>query len=338
MSTKLEIGILEALRRDVLWDLRRDRAINFMDEQHPHFGATTVVAFDQLASLVENEPQTVIDLIRAPLSTENLTPLLMVSGTHGKQLRQDIEFIAALWESPCLFALPAYLLSGRRLSLQNLDDPKAVYRYFRAFGITPRSRRNMRDIRTARSHKFTARDNRLIFYTDNKEEMEIDTNSITQLAANLADLWFWYYRFLLGHTFFIPKFGFLFAYTVIEKMKRDHASLEAYIEMLKTGLLPTSVFDLKKPRTLLGRVSMVYDRFRRLWLRNDWFTEFLSENQSVIIPRLKFHAKAVAEEIRRVSNELSNLNDKDNFRLIASYSELFGNNAEDFFYRLMKKP
>src|SRR5438094_3285721 len=324
---KLKNLVLRLLEQKHLWVPHKAEAINFLDEEFKKYTQPSQTAFDELASLVETDPQLIIDCFREALSMETFTTFATLVRPGEKKLRSEIDFIAVFWEVSCLFAFPAYLLSRRRIPLQSLGETKAVLKHFGGFGIASKDIENMRRIRNAKSHKFTIRNGRLVGKTDNSP-IAIDRTEIAMLSDKLGDLFQWYFRFVLGQTFCIPKFGLLLIYTICEKASRDIDDLNAYIEELQTEFLPQGALERNRKQGWKDRLRKVGQKIKVKipipLLQKDQVSEFLLEHRGLLIEKAKDHAKDVASELRNLSDQLTNPKDKEMFLWLSKYVIAFG--------------
>ncbi len=183
----------------------------------------------------------------------------------------------------------------------------------------------MRQIRNAKSHKFTIRGGRLISKTDNNP---IDRTEIEMLAQKLRNLFEWYFRFVLGQTVCIPKFGFLVLYTICEKIYKDVDDLSAWIKGLQVDFLPQEALDLNREERWKERIVRVWQKIEAKLSSGlspqEQVREFLSEHRDLLIQKTKEHSKDVASELRKVANQLTNAKDKENFLCLSNYLILFG--------------
>jgi len=327
LFTKLETFLLQLVEGEHLWMPRKKAAIDFLSEEHSKFSQISANVFDHLVSLVDTDPQLVIDFAREALSSENFTTFASLAKADTKKLRDEIDFIAVFWELSSVFKLAAYLLSRKSVRLSGLGDTKAILKYFRPFGILRTDIDQMRQIRNARYHRFTIRKGKLITNSETSPK-EIDKTEIAALSEKLENLCSWYFRFVLGAALCIPKFGFLLIYTIFESANRDVDALRSYIEELETDLLPRSALHPTKRAPWNDRFR---DAWRKLRFKNplglfkkDPLAEFFSEHRQLLTEKAKEHSKDVASELCHISDQLVNPKDKEMLVWLSKYAITFG--------------
>ncbi len=103
-----EALVLRLLEEEHLWTPQKTVGINFLDEQFKKYTQVSQDAFDELASLVEADPQLIIDHFREAVTTETFTTFATLARPGEKKLRAEIDCLLGTFVSirfSCLSSL-----------------------------------------------------------------------------------------------------------------------------------------------------------------------------------------------------------------------------------------
>ena len=321
-----EQAFLNFLNKNKLLKPQKRKTLSFLDKKFGDFAKITEITFDELNNLTNQDPQAVIDVIRETFTSEILT---IVAVTQGEKINKKetitdkMRTIALIWEISSIFKLAAFLIAKRKPNLNKLTEKTAIFKYLKAFGLNKAENNKIRLIRNAKNHKFSVTAGKLV-YTDGSNLVEITTTDISIICNKLERLSLWWRTFLLIQLLYNPKFGILMLYSIIDKLLKTKFNLADYVEGLKE-FIPECLIKpevnisfkdkaRKKAKRLKKRIKF---KFNRLFKQNKE-QKFIMNNAKFIFDRLSHHAKDISKEIKLISNNLSDNNDKQNFNKIST--------------------
>ncbi|MBD3342592.1 MAG: hypothetical protein GF353_26060 [Candidatus Lokiarchaeota archaeon] len=325
---------------------RKNNSLDSMKKSFNEFSSITCKVFDELCAVSDRDPQLIIDVIRDTFSSEIFTTTITNIKKEVETITDKMNTIAMTWEISSFFKLPAYLLSGCRAPIRNLSEHSSIFKHLKPFGFSSNDIDNIRLIRNAKNHKFTISKGCLIF-DDNGASIQIECSEIERIYDNLEKMSSWWLTFIVNGILYIPKFGILFCYTILEKMLKNKRRIKNYVDGL-SDFVPESIINPKVKLSLTERIKKQYrilkKKFRRTKhniLYKDHYKLFFFTHGNYIFKRLAFHLEYISNEMEKISNSLTDDNDKLNFKKISSWfkdnSEPLSNISDEELYSLLEK-
>ncbi|HEY0087583.1 MAG TPA: hypothetical protein VGB37_02000 [Candidatus Lokiarchaeia archaeon] len=240
---------------------RKFNSLKTMNNIFPEFSFVNEMAFNELLKLSDQNPQKLIDLIRFSFSAEIFSTCITNVKRNLETVTDKMNSIALTWEIASFFKLPAFLLSNCRAPIENLNEASSIFKYFKSSGLLSCKIDEIRLIRNANSHKFSISKGYLI-YNDGGCEVKITTAQIDIIYVQLYNLSSWWPTFVLYQLLYIPKFGIIFIYSIIDKILKNKEKIKDYVDGLKE-FVPNSILNPIVKLSLKDRIKKTVRVFKR---------------------------------------------------------------------------
>jgi hypothetical protein len=303
--------ILDYLKLENILVNRSDTVLNKMEKHFAELREQSSDFVRELILLVEDNPQTIIDLTTRFLhNRENLSKLIETSYSERKRMEKKdkslpdkLKSIADIYELSGVFTLAAVLLNKGNLKPSNLKNSKSVLSHLKLLDLNSKDIQNIRLIRNASSHKYTF-ENKQIVWEDNYISFAI----IDDLSKKLDNVLSWYFTIIIYSLIFIPKFGILTLLCIITEMDKNNDDWQEYVNSLN--------FFYNEILTEI-RIAKENSQKKKIKekqtspIENKKAYIFLMENFSIIFERLNWHLNSIADLFSQITQSIDSIEEKE---------------------------
>lgn len=305
---------------------RKNSVLKNMDKSFGELREQSSNFVDELVSLTENNPQTIINVTRNFLNKrENLSKLFEVSYSEKnsaekseRRLPEKMKSITNTFELSGLFTLSAILLSEGKLNLSNLKNSQSVLFHLKSVGLNPKDTNNMRLIRNAASHKYTFEDEQIVC-----EKTRVSFKTIDELGPKLAQLMSWNLTLIFYSLFLVPKFGILAALSIYVHIKNNDGDWMQYMnglrvfycDLIKEAKIANEKAEQNNAETAGPEECIESSKI------------FIMQNLQTISERSNYHLNSIADTFSQLSDQIDS-DEKETCQKIETWLRKGGNFME----------
>lgn len=339
--------ILDFLNRDSFQSIKKSQFLKVMDKPYASYRKFSSKVFDGLQTLVDDNPQMVLDLTNEFLnSKESLTKLIDVNykargekPENQKSYPEKMTAIAGLYEISSLFSLTMYILSDRRLNIHQLNnlEPRTFLKHLKTLGLKNRDIEDIRIIRNAASHTFTFDDQAILFNNE-----QVTFSRIDDLHTQLNDLMNWNASICIYSFFLIPKFLTLVCLSIYMQYVEHRAG---WLEYKKGLYIMYDEFaeharkkeERQKSQKNLPAQPVVKGTHKKESSRSS-STRFVLDNYDVIFGRLSYHANSIADMLHELHDKIDKQDEREAITKVESWIRKQGDGLNNVVERIKNNP
>lgn len=223
---------IQQLKKFNFLGIYKERSLKHLFDITPETEVVHETLIDNLAWLVEEQPQEIINYVRNTIrDTSTITKILTSLPLKKNDLKSKMKIIEILWETSSQFKFLAFILSKGKNKTENFTKPEQIYKYFKMLGLTSQQVQEMRIIRNMSCHKFHLDGQFLVQEYEGKLE-RIEIEKIEPIFDKVYSISILNINFLLSQLLFMPVFGALALYAVITDAKNNMKEIGEYFNSI----------------------------------------------------------------------------------------------------------
>jgi len=257
-------------------EFSKSRRIDFIDfivspkKENSHI-KNSIKIFDEIEKMINENPQELVGLSKNVIyHNQNLTKLfsfLFSQKGNKESLNQElgysnkIESISVFWEVSRLLKFPAYLLSGRRVRIENIKEREKIFSHFKFLGIDKKDIDLIRRIRNAHYHPFTFRNGFLI---NDKGEEVCTFQTIDNILKKISVVLEWWLFTFASTIYYNPSFAIYGYYALRNELGQNE---DLYFQYLETFQEYLPIFQTDKSEKKLNKDELP---LLAVWISKSW--------------------------------------------------------------------
>jgi len=323
--------IIEFIKQDDLFRPRKEKLQEFMRVKFSDYETQTDIVFNELAKLVDDDPQLLIDTTKTFFTDRTTMTKMFDAGRRQKIINNNapadkIRFIADTYECLSILKLPVYLLSGKRAPYTTLSSPDAILAQLKRSGLLPTNGSKVRLLRNSIDHTFSVEDDNII--ADDKSKIPLSV--IDDLYKSLENITSWWMTFATYNFFCMPKYSILVSLGIYDSIEKDSTNWNSYVNGLK--LFYADIMEQQekekeeKERSINYKFRKIKKRVRRIVKRNilERFTKhsrnyLFDKHIPLVLERVAYHAEYFFSEIESIVKKLTVEIDKNRLLIFSDF-------------------
>ncbi|MCC6726690.1 MAG: hypothetical protein IT258_19470 [Saprospiraceae bacterium] len=222
-----------------------------LNESFPELKEQNEAVLKSLMDIVENDPQKLIDFLRAflkrnPITTTFFAKFKVLNALKNEEkisLTEKLEIISLLWELGGFLLFPANLLSKNKVSLNANLETTEIFKHFKGLGLSGSQKEILRQLRHSISHKLDIRGED---FFNEKGEKFAQISDVDIVYSKVILIYYWWLSVFVITALHTPRLASLVIVATTVEVRKEDSEMNTYISELKANFPDVFAFFERK--------------------------------------------------------------------------------------------